>query len=48
MLTLTGQRQAYRRGMTFALIIGAIVLLGFVLAAARLSPSRSDRDPLLP
>lgn len=48
MLTLTDQRPAYFRDMTIALIIGAVVLLGFVLAAARLSPSRSDRDPLLP
>jgi hypothetical protein len=48
MLTLTGEGGAYRRGMTLALIISAVVLLGFVFAAARLSPSRSDRDPFVP
>lgn len=48
MLTLTGQGRAYGRCMTVTLVIAAIVLLGFVVAAARLSPSRSDRDPFVP
>lgn len=48
MLTPTGQAQAYGRRMTLTLVIAAVVLLGFVLAAARLSPSRSYRDPYLP
>lgn len=48
MLTLTGQVRAYGRIMTATLVIAVIVLLGFVLAAARLSPSRSDRDPFVP
>lgn len=48
MLTLIGQDQAYGRSMTATLVIAAIVLLGFVVAAARLSPSRSDRDPFVP
>ena len=48
MLTLTGQGRAYGRCMTVTLVIAAIVLLVFVLAATRLSPSRSYRDPYLP
>lgn len=48
MITFTGRGAAYGGRMTLTLIVGAVALLGFGLATAKVSPSRSYREPYLP